>query len=133
MKQSASFLMCLLLVGCATTSQVERDLDKKVPFVLSQVLLRDAIACLNQDIQTEIVIDPKLNEIANLCMNHFPRREKDAWIPIGVALDMLRMQTIYKYGVPVDWKIEDDHILFFYAGSDQQYAKEKKRDAQPAR
>ena len=128
MKYILTLLACSLVVGCATLSPVERDLQAKVPFWISQVLLRDVIADLNEDVETEIRIEPRLTEVADLCINHLPKREQEAMIPLGVALDILRMETIFQYKVNVDWKIEDDHVLFFFAGTDGEYEKLKKRD-----
>ena len=128
MKHWLTLLVCSLVVGCATTSRVERDLQKKVPFAVSQTLLREVIAGLNEDVTTDIRIEPRLAEVADICITHLPNRKQETYIPLGVALDILRMQTAFQYKVEVDWRIEDDHILLFYSGGEDGYRNLKKRD-----
>ncbi len=124
----ASVVILILLGGCATVSPIERDLQTKVPFCVSQMLLRDVIAGLDKEVKTQIRIDPRLNEVADLCINHLPKTEATSQVPLGVALDIIRMQTVYQYKANVDWKVEGDHILLFFAGSDEDYKALKKRD-----
>jgi hypothetical protein len=121
-------LVCAFLVGCAAIVPVERALQDKVPFVISQVLLRDVIAELSKSATTDIRIDPRLNEVADLCITYIPTSKATTHIPLGVALDILRMQTVLQCKVSVHWRVEGNHILFFYSGSDEEYKTLKKRD-----
>lgn len=126
----ASLLLAALLTGCTSTGLTQRALQQPVPFALSQVLLRDAISDLNVDLRghTRLEIEPRLSEVADLCITYIPMSKATAYVPLGVALDILCNQLIEKYKVNASWKTEGNKIVFFYAGSDAEYKLLKKRD-----
>lgn len=120
----------LLFTASCTTSRKEPKplVEQEVIFGWSQVLLREVIAGLNEQVEGNVTIDPKLNEVANLAITFIPSSEVSAHASLAVALDYLRNYIAIEYEVPTRWKQNGDVITLFYDGSEAAYADLPKRD-----
>ena len=117
------------LTGCATLERrTDAALSQDILFGCSQTLLRDAIAFIDDQTPIHVRLESRLSEVADLSITYLPRREQDQHLPVSVALDILKWSVIEVYHVPVDWKSDNEGVLFFFAGSDDEYKTMRLRD-----
>ena len=122
-------MACFLsAAGCATQSQIESTLERNVRMIVGQELLRDVLAEIADEARISIVIDPKLDAIADLAVTYISTQNPERRVPLAGALDIITMQVYTSYGVSAAWRIEDDRILVYFAGNDEEYKTLRKRD-----
>ena len=103
-------------------------LEQELRFGWSQELLREVVSSLDEQVQGDVLLGPKLNEIADLSITFVPSSEESTRATLALSLDYLRNYLAERYEVETEWKQNGSVIQFFYAGSDESYAKLPKRD-----
>jgi hypothetical protein len=123
-------MLLLLACSCSTVHHESAPmLEQEVAFGWSQVLLRDVIAGLNEEVEGNIKIGPKLNEIADITITFIPSSEESHNVNLAVALDYLRNYVAAQYEITTRWRQDGDTILFYFDGQDEEYDELPKRDS----
>jgi hypothetical protein len=99
-----------------------------VLFACNQTLLRDVVASLDEQVQSHVALDSRLNEVADLGVSCFSNTLENSFLTLSTALNILRTYIMEVYNIPVDWRVDGETIVFFFAGSDEEYAALRKRD-----
>ena len=126
MKISKLIIICLFIsFGCSNIPP--EDLNKEVFFAFNQVLFRDAISEISVEYGVKIIIEERLNKVANLAIDRHSW-DNEGKVKLHEALDYLKSYLKKHHGIKIEWSLSKSHVYVYFVGNEDEFSELPLRD-----